>query len=159
KSALAGITLHQDVAYLLASRIDNNVRELEGALTRLTAYSHFTKKKIDVEMAKSVLREQLKVTVRTVTIDDIQKKVAEYYGIAVKEMRSAKRSRNLAFPRQVAMYVSKELTQLSLPEIGVKFGNRDHTTILYAYRKIEKKCQNEPVFQDQMEQLLSSLKN
>jgi len=159
KSALAGITLNQDVAYLLASRIDNNVRELEGALTRLTAYSHFTKKKIDVDMARSVLREQLKVTVRSVNVDDIQKKVAEYYGILVKEMRSAKRNRNLAFPRQVAMYISKELTQLSLPEIGVQFGHRDHTTILYAHRKINKKCQDEPIFQDEVEHLLTSLKN
>jgi len=159
KSALAGITLDQDVSYLLASRIDNNVRELEGALTRLTAYSHFTKKTIDVDMAKSVLREQLKVTIRSVNVDDIQKKVAEYYGISVKEMRSPKRSRNLAFPRQVAMYISKELTQLSLPEIGAQFGDRDHTTILYAHRKIDKKCQDEPAFQDEVEQLLSGLRN
>jgi len=159
KSALAGITLDKDVAYLLASRIDNNVRELEGALTRLTAYSHFTKKSIDVDMAKSVLREQLKVTVRSVTIQDIQKKVAEYYAIPLKEMCSSKRSRNIAFPRQVAMYISKELTQLSLPEIGAQFGNRDHTTILYAHRKVDKKCQDDPAFQDEMEQLLSTLRN
>ncbi|MDQ6994908.1 MAG: chromosomal replication initiator protein DnaA, partial [Mariprofundaceae bacterium] len=158
KSALAGITLHQDVAYLLASRIDNNVRELEGALTRLTAYSHFTKKKIDVEMAKIVLHDQLNVTVDSITVNDIQKKVAEYYGIPIKEMRSTKRSRNLAFPRQVAMYISKKLTQLSLPQIGIEFGNRDHTTILYACRKLEKRCQNDLVFQDEVEQLLSNLR-
>jgi len=159
KSAIAGVTLDQDVSYLLASRIDSNVRELEGALTRLTAYSHFTKKSIDVDMAKSVLREQLKVIVRSVNVPDIQKKIAEYYGIPVKEMCSPKRSRNLAFPRQVAMYISKELTQLSLPEIGAQFGGRDHTTILYAHRKIEKKCQDEPMFQDEVEQLLSGLRN
>jgi len=158
KAEIAGITLDQEVAYLLASRIDSNVRELEGALTRLTAYAQLTKRMIDVEMAKNVLREQLKVVMRTVTVEDIQKKIAEYYGIPNKEMRSSKRSRNLAFPRQVAMYACKELTQLSLPEIGAQFGDRDHTTILYAYRKIEKKCQDEPAFHDEIEQLLATLR-
>jgi len=159
KAKLAGVTLSQDVSYLLASRISHNVRELEGALTRLTAYSHFTKKSIDVEMAKSVLREQLKVVVKSVTVDDIQKKVAEYYSIPIKEMRSSKRSRNLAFPRQVAMYACKELTQLSLPEIGTQFGGRDHTTVLYAHRKVNEKCQQDTAFYDEMDQLLATLRN
>jgi len=159
KAKLAGVTLSQDVSYLLASRISHNVRELEGALTRLTAYSHFTKKAIDVEMAKSVLREQLKVVVKSVTVEDIQKKVAEYYSIPFKEMRSNKRSRNLAFPRQVAMYACKELTQLSLPEIGAQFGGRDHTTVLYAHRKVNEKCQQDAAFYDEMDQLLATLRN
>jgi len=162
KSALAGITLNQDVSYLLASSIDSNVRELEGALTRLTAYAHLKNKNdktIDVEMAKNILFEQLKITEKNINIGDIQKKIAEYYAIPLKEMASPKRNRKLAFPRQVAMYISKELTQLSLPEIGVQFGNRDHTTILYACRKIIKKCHDEPLFQDEITQLLSSFKN
>ncbi|MDX8397310.1 MAG: chromosomal replication initiator protein DnaA [Mariprofundaceae bacterium] len=158
KSELAGICLEQDVSYLLASRIINNVRELEGALTRLTAYSHLTKKNIDMDMAKNVLREQLKVVVRSISIEDIQKKVAEYYGIPPKEMRSSKRSRNIAFPRQVAMYISKDLTQFSLPEIGAQFGDRDHTTILYACRKIDAKRQEDKSFDDEVEQLLLALK-
>jgi len=158
KSELAGITLDQDVSYLLASRIANNVRELEGALTRLTAFSHLTNKKIDMDMAKNVLREQLKVILRTVNVDDIQKKIAEYYGIATKDMRSPKRTKAIAFPRQIAMYASKELTKLSLPEIGVQFGGRDHTTVLYAHRKIEAQRQDDPELDQQIEQLLTTLR-
>ncbi len=157
KADLAGITLDQDVAYLLASRITNNVRELEGALTRLTAFSHLTNQTINMDMAKNVLREQLNVVIRSVNIEDIQKRIAEYYGIPPKEMRSSKRSRNIAFPRQVAMYASKELTQSSLPEIGTQFGGRDHTTILYACRKIENKRQEDKVFDDEIEHLLTTL--
>jgi len=158
KTELAGITLDQDVSYLLASRITNNVRELEGALTRLTAFSHLTKKSIDIDMAKNVLREQLHVVVRSITIEDIQKKIADYYGIAPKEMKSNKRSRNLAFPRQVAMYISKELTQSSLPQIGLSFGGRDHTTILYAHRKIDAQRQKDRSFDDEIGHLLNTLR-
>jgi len=157
KAELAGITLDKDVSYLLASRITNNVRELEGALTRLTAFSHLTKKLIDMDMAKNVLREQLHVVVRSITIDDIQKKIADYYGIAPKEMKSNKRSRNIAFPRQVAMYMSKELTQSSLPEIGSSFGGRDHTTVLYAHRKIDAQRQEDRAFDDEISHLLNTL--
>jgi len=158
KTELAGITLDKDVSYLLASRITNNVRELEGALTRLTAFSHLTKKSIDMDMAKNVLREQLHVVVRSITIEDIQKKIADYYGIAPKEMKSNKRSRNIAFPRQVAMYISKELTQSSLPEIGSYFGGRDHTTVLYAHRKIHKQRQEDRSFDDEIGHLLNTLR-
>jgi len=158
KTELAGITLDKDVSYLLASRITNNVRELEGALTRLTAFSHFTKKSIDMDMAKNVLREQLHVVVRSITIEDIQKKIADYYGIAPKEMKSNKRSRNIAFPRQVAMYISKELTQSSLPEIGSSFGGRDHTTVLYAHRKIDAQRQEDRAFDDEIAHLLNTLR-
>jgi len=158
KTELAGITLDKDVSYLLASRITNNVRELEGALTRLTAFSHLTKKSIDIDMAKNVLREQLHVVVRSITIEDIQKKIADYYGIAPKEMKSNKRSRNIAFPRQVAMYISKELTQASLPEIGSSFGGRDHTTVLYAHRKIDAQRQEDRAFDDEISHLLNTLR-
>ncbi len=159
KAELAGITLDQDVSYLLGSRITNNVRELEGALTRLTAFSHLTKQSIDIDMAKNVLREQLHAVVRSVSIEDIQKKIADYYGIAPKEMKSNKRSRNIAFPRQVAMYASKELTQSSLPEIGSAFGGRDHTTVLYAHRKIDKQRQEDRLFDDEINHLLATLRN
>jgi len=158
KTELAGITLDKDVSYLLASRITNNVRELEGALTRLTAFSYLTKKAIDIDMAKNVLREQLHVVVRSITIEDIQKKIADYYGIAPKEMKSNKRSRNIAFPRQAAMYITKELTQASLPEIGSSFGGRDHTTVLYAHRKIDAKRQEDRAFDDEISHLLNTLR-
>jgi chromosomal replication initiator protein len=142
----------------LASRITNNLRELEGALTRLTAFSHLTKKAIDIDMAKNVLREQLHVVVRSITIEDIQKKIADYYGIAPKEMKSNKRSRNIAFPRQVAMYITKELTQSSLPEIGSSFGGRDHTTVLYAHRKIDAQRKEDRAFDDEISHLLNTLR-
>jgi len=159
KAELAGIQLDKEVSYLLASRIVNNVRELEGALTRLTAFAHLTNQSIDIHMAKNILRDQLHVNVRSISVDDIQKKIAEYYGINPKDMRSNKRSRNIAFPRQVAMYASKELTQLSLPEIGSQFGGKDHTTILYAVRKINTMCENDKNFDDEVSRIISSIRN
>ncbi len=157
KAELAGITLDQDVAYLLASRIVNNVRELEGALTRLNAYAHLTRQPITVDMARHVLREQLRVVERVIDVEDIQKKVADYYAIPPKEMKSSRRSRNIAFPRQVAMFLSKELTRKSLPEIGEAFGGRDHTTILYACRKIEEKRASDSEFNEEIERLIRSI--
>ncbi len=157
KAELAGIVLDKDVAYLLASRITNNVRELEGALTRLNAYAHLTRQTISVDMARQVLREQLRVAERVVDIDDIQKKVADYYAIAPKEMKSSRRSRNIAFPRQVAMFLCKELTRKSLPEIGEAFGGRDHTTVLYACRKIEEQRAGDAEFNDEVNRLIKSI--
>lgn len=159
KAELAGVELDNEVAYLLASRIANNVRELEGALTRLTAFAHLTNQNIDIDMARNILRDQLHVNVRSISVEDIQKKIAEYYGIQQKEMRSNKRSRNIAFPRQVAMYASKELTQMSLPEIGSLFGGKDHTTILYAVRKIDEMRQKDKNFDDEVSRLISSIRN
>jgi len=158
KAELAGIELDRDVGYLLASRISNNVRELEGALTRLNAYAHLTRKEISLDMAKHVLREQLRVVDRIVDVDDIQKKVADYYAIQLKEMKSSRRSRNVAFPRQVAMFLCKELTRKSLPEIGEAFGGRDHTTILYACRKIDEMRKSDAEFNDEVERLMRSIR-
>ncbi|MDQ6975550.1 MAG: chromosomal replication initiator protein DnaA [Mariprofundaceae bacterium] len=157
KAELAGITLESDVAYLLGSRISNNVRELEGALTRLNAYAHLTHKEISIDMAKHVLREQLRVVERIVDVDDIQKKVADYYAIQLKEMKSPRRSRNVAFPRQVAMFLCKELTRKSLPGIGEAFGGRDHTTILYACRKIDNMRKSDAEFNDEIERLMKAI--
>lgn len=158
KAELAGVTLDDEVGYLLASRITNNVRELEGALTRLTAFAKLTNKSIDMNMARHVLRDQLHDEVRSISVEDIQQKVAEYYSINPKEMRSKKRTRTVAFPRQVAMYASKELTQLSLPEIGSLFGGRDHTTILYACRKIDEMRKKDRDFNDEVERLLGLIR-
>jgi chromosomal replication initiator protein len=155
KAELAGVNLDDEVGYLLASRITNNVRELEGALTRLTAFAKLTNKSIDMNMTRHVLRDQLHEEVRSVSVDDIQQKIAEYYSINPKEMRSKKRTRTIAFPRQVAMYASKELTQMSLPEIGNLFGGRDHTTILYACRKIDEMRKKDRDFNDEIERLLA----
>jgi chromosomal replication initiator protein len=158
KAELAGVTLGKDVSYLLGSRITNNVRELEGALTRLTAHATLTGKRIDIDFARHVLRDLLHEEIRTVSIEDIQKKVASYYNINHRDMRSSKRTRTIAFPRQVAMFASKELTTMSLPEIGELFGGRDHTTVLHAVRKINKMRQESDEFNEEIERILSILR-
>ena len=158
KAELAGVTLGKDVSYLLASRITNNVRELEGALTRLTAHATLTGKRIDIDFARHVLRDLLHEDIRPVSIEDIQKKVSSYYNINPRDMRSSKRTRTIAFPRQVAMYASKELTTMSLPEIGELFGGRDHTTVLHAVRKIDKMRKESSEFNEEIERVLSILR-
>ncbi len=158
KAELAGIQLAKDVAQLLASRITNNVRELEGALTRLTAHATLTGRNIDIDFARHVLRDLLHEEVKAITIEEIQKKVASYYNINPKEMRSNKRSRTVAFPRQIAMYASKELTKQSLPEIGEAFGGKDHTTVLYAVRKIDRMRLDSDEFDEEVSRILALLR-
>ena len=125
------------VLEFLAHRITSNVRELEGALNRLLAYSNLIGRPISLEMAQEVLRDLLRANDRKVTIEEIQKRVAEHYNIRLSDMSSARRARAVARPRQIAMFLAKQLTSRSLPEIGRKFGGRDHTTVMHAVRKIE----------------------
>jgi len=158
KAELAGVTLDKDVAHLLAARITNNVRELEGALTRLTAHSTLNGSIIDLTFARHVLRDLLHEEVRAISIEDIQKKIASYFNINIREMSSSKRSKNIAYPRQVAMYASKELTTMSLPEIGRNFGGRDHTTVLHAVRKIKRLRDESDEFNEEMNRIINLLK-
>jgi chromosomal replication initiator protein len=125
------------VLEFLAHRITSNVRELEGALNRVLAYSNLVGRSIALEMAQDVLRDLLRANDRRITIEDIQKRVAEHYNIRLADMHSPRRARSVARPRQVAMYLAKQLTTRSLPEIGRKFGGRDHTTVMHAVRKID----------------------
>ncbi|MBI4189088.1 MAG: chromosomal replication initiator protein DnaA [Betaproteobacteria bacterium] len=136
KAAAESIILDEAVAFFIASHSQTNVRELEGALKRILAYSRFSGLPISVELCRDALKDLLALQSRQVSIDNIQKTVAEYYKIKVSEMYSKKRSRNIARPRQIAMALAKELTHLSLPDIGEAFGGRDHTTVLHACRKI-----------------------
>lgn len=136
KADLEAIKLPEDVAFFLARHIQSNVRELEGGLKRILAYARFTGHEISVDLCRDALRDLLAVQNRQISIENIQKTVAEYYKIKVSEMYSKKRTRAIARPRQVAMALAKELTQLSLPDIGDAFGGRDHTTVLHACRKI-----------------------
>jgi chromosomal replication initiator protein len=136
KAASVGVRLDEQVAFFIAKHIRSNVRELEGALKRILAYANFHGQEITLAMTKEALRDLLAVQNRQVSIDNIQKTVADYYKIRVTDMHSKKRSRAVARPRQVAMALAKELTQLSLPEIGSNFGGRDHTTVLHACRQI-----------------------
>jgi len=130
-------TLDENTAFFIAKQIRSNVRELEGALKRVIAYARFHQQPIGVDLAKEALKDLLAVQHRQISIENIQKLVADFYRIKVAEMYSKKRTRNLVRPRQIAMHLAKELTDLSLPEIGQAFGGRDHTTVLHAYRKIE----------------------
>jgi len=143
------VTLPEDVAFFLAKHVQSNVRELEGALKRVIAYSNFVGHSITLELAREALKDLLAIQYRQISIDNIQRTVADYYKIKVAEMYSKKRSRNVARPRQMAMALAKELTQLSLPDIGEAFGGRDHTTVLHACRKIaELKSQNPDIGRD-----------
>jgi len=136
KAEAEGISLDEPVAFFLAKHVQSNVRELEGALKRVLAYSRFAGQEISVEVCREALRDLLATHNRQISIENIQRTVADFYKIKVSEMYSKKRSRNVARPRQVAMALAKELTQLSLPDIGEAFGGRDHTTVLHACRKI-----------------------
>lgn len=136
KAESEGISLPQDVAFFVATHIQSNVRELEGALKRIIAYCRFASVSISFEAAREALKDLLAAQVRQISIDNIQKTVSDFYKIKVGEMFSKKRSRTVARPRQMAMALSKELTSLSLPDIGEAFGGRDHTTVLHACRKI-----------------------
>jgi chromosomal replication initiator protein len=135
-SQLFGIELPDDVAFFMGKRVRSNIRELEGALRRIVANAQFTGRPITLEFAKDALRDLLAAQDKQVTIENIQKTVAEYYRIRSSDLLSAKRSRTVARPRQIAMALAKELTNHSLPEIGAAFGGRDHTTVLYATRKV-----------------------
>ena len=131
------IELDDDILVFLAKTIVTNVRELEGALNKVFTFSNILGKKIDVELTKSVLKDLLRSSNRRITIDEIQNKVSNYYNIKIEDLTSSRRIRSFARPRQIAMYLSKKLTTRSLPEIGRKFGGRDHTTVIHAVKKIE----------------------
>jgi len=137
KNEAAGGRIPEKVLEFLAHKITSNVRELEGALTRLQAFAELVGREITIDVAQDVLRDLLRANDRRVTIEEIQKRVAEHFNVRLSDMHSPRRARAVARPRQVAMYLAKQLTPRSLPEIGRKFGGRDHTTVMHAVRKIE----------------------
>ena len=137
KALNQGLNLPDEVAFFVANVVRSNVRELEGALHRIIASAGFTGRQIDIELARESLRDLLVYQEKKISIDNIQQTVAEYFKIRVSDLLSKKRSREIARPRQLAMAFAKEYTNLSLPQIGDRFGGRDHTTVLHACRKIE----------------------
>ncbi len=149
----------QPVLEFLAQRIVSNIRELEGALNRVIAYASFVGRPVTLEMAQDVLRDLLRASERRVTIDEIQRRVAEYFNVKMGDMLSARRARSVARPRQIAMYLSKQLTTRSLPEIGRKFGGRDHTTVIHAVRKIEQLRDEDPALDEDVDLLRRMLEN
>ena len=128
--------MSEEVAFFIAKNVRSNVRELEGALRKILAYSRFNHKEISIQLVRDALRDLLSIQNRQISVENIQKTVADYYKMKVADMYSKKRPANIARPRQIAMYLTKEMTQKSLPEIGSLFGGRDHTTVLHAVRKI-----------------------
>lgn len=149
KASLSKINLPEDVAFFIAKQIRSNVRELEGALNRIVALSNFTKHPIDLNLAKEALKDLIAVRGRQVTIENIQKTVADYYKIKISDMVGKKRSRNFSKPRQIAMTLTRELTNLSYPEIGNYFGGRHHTTVMHACEEIEEqRLTNQSLGQD-----------
>ncbi|HYD29541.1 MAG TPA: helix-turn-helix domain-containing protein, partial [Azospirillaceae bacterium] len=147
------------VLEFLAHKITSNVRELEGALNRIVAHSELVGRAITLEATQEVLHDLLRANDRRVTIDEIQKKVAEHYNIRLADMSSSRRARAVARPRQVAMYLAKQLTSRSLPEIGRKFGGRDHTTVMHAVRKVDELRQTDPSFAEDIELLRRMLES
>ncbi|HET9208693.1 MAG TPA: chromosomal replication initiator protein DnaA [Burkholderiaceae bacterium] len=136
KAVAEGTEMPEDVAFFVAKNVRANVRELEGALRKVLAYSRFSQKDININLAREALKDLLSIQNRQISVENIQKMVADFYKIKVADMYSKKRPASIARPRQIAMYLAKELTQKSLPEIGELFGGRDHTTVLHAVRKI-----------------------
>ena len=158
KAAAEGAEMPEEVAFFVAKNVRSNVRELEGALRKILAYSRFNQKEISIALAKEALRDLLSIQNRQISVENIQKTVADYYKIKVSDMYSKKRPASIARPRQIAMYLAKELTQKSLPEIGELFGGRDHTTVLHAVRKIAGERQQLTELNQQLHVLEQTLK-
>ncbi|MBQ0934196.1 chromosomal replication initiator protein DnaA [Ideonella paludis] len=158
KAKAEGTPLPEDVAFFVAKNVRANVRELEGALRKVLAYAKFSHKEITIHLAREALKDLLSIQNRQISVENIQKTVADFYKIKVADMYSKKRPASIARPRQIAMYLAKELTQKSLPEIGELFGGRDHTTVLHAVRKIGGERQKNTELNQQLHVLEQTLK-
>ena len=158
KAQAEGQELSEDVAFFVAKNVRANVRELEGALQNILAYSRFSGRAIDIQLVREALRDLLSIKNRQISVENIQKTVADFYKIKIADMHSKKRPAHIARPRQIAMYLAKELTQKSLPEIGDMFGGRDHTTVLHAVRKIAKERSNDQDLNQQLHVLEQTIK-
>ncbi len=158
KAQVEGADMPEEVAFFVAKNVRSNVRELEGALRKILAYSRFNQKEISIQLAREALRDLLSIQNRQISVENIQKTVADYYKIKIADMYSKKRPASIARPRQIAMYLAKELTQKSLPEIGELFGGRDHTTVLHAVRKIGGERQQMTELNQQLHVLEQTLK-
>jgi chromosomal replication initiator protein len=152
------VTVPDDVINFIAEQIKTNIRELEGALIRVAAYSLLEERSITLDMAKVILKDMVRETIKTISIEMVQKSVAEFFRISLAELRAKKRNRNIVLPRQIAMYLSRKLTNMSLPEIGNAFGGKDHTTVLHSCKKIEKELGLDQEIKKAVEQLTTVLK-
>lgn len=151
------LKIADEVAFFISKKFHSNIRDLEGALTRVVANAQFTGQAITIDTSRQALKDMLAAQEKLISIDNIQKLVAQYYGIKTADFFSATRSRNIARPRQIAMCLARELTNYSMPEIGKAFGGRDHTTVLYAIKKVEELRQNNPIIEEDYNNLLRTL--
>ena len=157
KAALERVRLDDDVAYLIASRIKSNIRELEGSLTRMIAFCAFTGREMSVDLAQEVLGELWGDEEKVITIEQIQRKVSEFFGLKLSDLKAKTRTRAVAFPRQIAMYISRQLTHASLAEVGRAFGGKDHTTVLHAVDKVQTLLQEDPKLRKTIDVLIQGI--
>ncbi|MCU9613487.1 chromosomal replication initiator protein DnaA [Caldibacillus lycopersici] len=159
KAKAEGLEIPNEVMLYIANQIDSNIRELEGALIRVVAYSSLENKDINADLAAEALKDIIPSSKpKVITIHDIQKVVGEQYGVKLEDFKAKKRTKSVAFPRQIAMYLSRELTDFSLPKIGEEFGGRDHTTVIHAHEKIANMIQNDSQFKKQIQEIEGMLK-
>lgn len=160
KANAENIDIPDDVMMYIANQINTNIRELEGALIRIVAYSSLVNKDIDIDLATDALKDIVSASKqKSLTIYDIQKITCDYYGIKIEEMKGRKRTKTIVLPRQLAMYLSREMTELSLPKIGDEFGGKDHTTVIHAYEKIEALLKTDRSIQKSIEEITNRIKN
>jgi chromosomal replication initiator protein len=159
KAEVENIPLPNDVAFFLASQIDSNIRVLEGSLIRIGAFASLTKTLIDIQLAKEVLKNIIKPKEELISIDSIQKVVANFFNIKISDLKVKRKYKGYVLPRQVSMYLSRKLTDASLLEIGEKFGGKDHSTVLHSIKKVEEKISKETSFKEIIENLLSRIKS
>ena len=158
KAEFESINLPDDVAYFIATNVKSNVRELEGALVRLGAYSRLTGREITLPLAEEVLKNLTESNTRLISIDGIQKVVADHYSLEVAELKAKDNSRRVAEPRQMAMFLCRELTNSSLPQIGKEFGGKHHTTVLHSIRKIEDLRKSDPTRKNLLNKLINAVR-
>ncbi|MBL7071511.1 MAG: chromosomal replication initiator protein DnaA [Candidatus Omnitrophica bacterium] len=158
KAEREGVAAPDDVTFFIAEKIKTNIRELEGALIRVAAYAKLVGRDINLELVREVLKDLLKESEKKITIELIQQKVAHYFDIRVSDLRNKRRTRTIVYPRQIAMYLSRDLTDSSLPEIGEQFGGRDHSTVIHAYEKIERDINSSDDTKNMVEKIKESIK-
>jgi chromosomal replication initiator protein len=159
KAETEKIPLPNEVAFFLASQIDSNIRVLEGSLIRIGAFSSLTQTSIDMEMAKEVLKNIIKPKEEFISIDVIQKVVSSFFNIKISDLKVKRKYKGYVLPRQVAMYLSRKLTNASLLDIGEKFGGKDHSTVLHSIKKVEEKISKEPSFKEMIDNLYGRIKS
>lgn len=159
KCRAESVNVSDEVMYFIAEKIKSNIRELEGALIRIVAYSSLMNKELTLQLANEMLKEYLKEGPVKISIDIIQKKVADYFNVGLADMKARKRTKQLAYPRQVAMYLTRRLTDYSLPEIGDYFGGKDHTTVLHAFKKIDGSIKKDENLKHLIEKLIADIKS